>query len=166
MKMDITRLGILGVGKDHISSFLVEHRSIVGLHMKSRSHVLTSAVIKSGGYKISALDIEREILALDYISEVSVMGIADEDFGQRVAAVVVLRDVQQTLSLVKLRNDLRETLSGYKLPTALYVAPELAKTASGKIQKKALRTEIFDSGRYEDVIQRYASKSSGIRAKL
>lgn len=49
------------------------------------------AVIKSGGYKLSALDIEREILGLDYISEVMVVGVEDEEFGQRVAAAVVLK---------------------------------------------------------------------------
>ncbi|KAK9855033.1 AMP-dependent synthetase/ligase [Penicillium brevicompactum] len=45
-------------------------------------------IIKSGGYKISALDIEREILGLDYVSEVMVVGVEDEEFGQRVAATV------------------------------------------------------------------------------
>lgn len=48
--------------------------------------------MKSGGYKISALDVEREILALDYIGEVAVMGIDDEEFGDRVAAAIVLKD--------------------------------------------------------------------------
>jgi hypothetical protein len=48
--------------------------------------------LKSGGYKISALDIEREILALDYIAEVAVMGVEDEEFGDRVAAAIVLKD--------------------------------------------------------------------------
>lgn len=50
-----------------------------------------TAVIKSGGYKISALDIEREILGLDYVSEVMVVGVEDEEFGQRVAAAIVLQ---------------------------------------------------------------------------
>lgn len=55
------------------------------------SKKLISTVLKSGGYKISALDIEREILGLDYISEVVVVGVDDEEFGQKVAAAVVLR---------------------------------------------------------------------------
>ncbi len=50
-----------------------------------------TAVIKSGGYKLSALDIEREILGLDYVSEVMVVGVDDEEFGQRVAAAIVLK---------------------------------------------------------------------------
>lgn len=55
------------------------------------SHHLLSIVLKSGGYKISALDIEREVLGLDYVDEVAVVGIEDEEFGQRVAAAIVLR---------------------------------------------------------------------------
>lgn len=52
----------------------------------------TIVVIKSGGYKISALDIEREILSLDYVDEVMVVGLEDEEYGQRVAAAITLRD--------------------------------------------------------------------------
>lgn len=51
------------------------------------------AVIKSGGYKISALDIERELLNLSYIGEAMVVGVPDEEYGQRVAAAITLRDV-------------------------------------------------------------------------
>jgi acyl-CoA synthetase (AMP-forming)/AMP-acid ligase II len=48
-------------------------------------------IIKSGGYKISALEVERKLLALDEVQEVAVVGIADEEWGQRVAAVVKQR---------------------------------------------------------------------------
>jgi acyl-CoA synthetase (AMP-forming)/AMP-acid ligase II len=48
-------------------------------------------LIKSGGYKISALEVERKMLSLDMIQEVAVVGVADEEWGQRVAAVVKQR---------------------------------------------------------------------------
>lgn len=48
-------------------------------------------LIKSGGYKISALEVERKMLALDAVQEVAVVGLADEEWGQRVAAVVKQR---------------------------------------------------------------------------
>jgi acyl-CoA synthetase (AMP-forming)/AMP-acid ligase II len=95
-------------------------------------------IIKSGGYKISALDIEREILGLDYVSEVMVVGVEDEEFGQRVAAVVTLKDEHKAsgLSLKKLRGDLRGVLAGYKMPTVLRVVEgEIPKGATGKVQK-------------------------------
>lgn len=94
------------------------------------------------------------------------MGVADEEFGQRVAAVVVLKNLSKTLNIEKLRNDLRATLSSYKLPTLLHVAQVLEKTASGKVPKKALRTEIFESGRYTKEIQVYWPHTSSIRAKI
>jgi len=40
-------------------------------------------IMKSGGYKISALDVERELLALPYVAEAMVVGVPDEEFGQR-----------------------------------------------------------------------------------
>lgn len=49
-------------------------------------------LIKSGGDKISALEVERKMLALEEVQEVAVVGIADEEWGQRVAAVVKQRE--------------------------------------------------------------------------
>ena len=51
------------------------------------------AVLKSGGYKLSALDVEQEILRHPKVSETIVVGVDDEVYGQRVAAAVVLKDV-------------------------------------------------------------------------
>ncbi|RFU31222.1 hypothetical protein B7463_g5091, partial [Scytalidium lignicola] len=107
-------------------------------------------IIKSGGYKISALDIEREILGLDYTLEAMVVGVEDEEFGQRVAAAIVLKD-RESLTLDALRQDLRSRLAGYKMPTLLRVVPELPKTVSGKVIKKKLRTELFPAEGHPDV---------------
>lgn len=95
------------------------------------------------------------------------MGVADEEFGQRVAAVIVMRDTSgSSLSLKKLRDDLRSSLSGYKLPTLMYLAGSLPRTASGKVQKINLRKEIFDSGKHEDKIQRFVPPSAETRSRL
>ncbi len=109
-------------------------------------------ILKSGGYKISALDIEREIMGLDYISEVMVVGVEDEEFGQRVAAVIVLRnDVRTSLTLDELRADLRASLAGYKMPTLLRVVKDIRKTASGKVVKKVLVHELFPQEGHPDI---------------
>ncbi|KAJ5155004.1 AMP-dependent synthetase/ligase [Penicillium coprophilum] len=105
-------------------------------------------IIKSGGYKISALDIEREILGLDYASEVMVVGVEDEEFGQRVAATVSLKQGQKitrkSLTLAELREDLRSRMAGYKMPTILRVVQgELPKSGTGKVQKKILGPQFF-----------------------
>ncbi|KAJ5135243.1 uncharacterized protein N7515_004521 [Penicillium bovifimosum] len=105
-------------------------------------------IIKSGGYKISALDIEREIMGLDYVSEVMVVGVEDEEFGQRVAATISLKRDQNTtrksLTLSELREDLRSKMAGYKMPTILRVVDgELPKSGTGKVQKKILGPRFF-----------------------
>lgn len=107
-------------------------------------------IIKSGGYKISALDIERDILSLPYVSEVMVVGVTDEEYGQRVAAAITLRAGQATnrkLSIDELRKDLRGILTGYKLPTLLRIVDgELPKNVSGKVLKKVLGPQLFPPG--------------------
>ncbi|KAF2642347.1 putative AMP-binding enzyme [Massarina eburnea CBS 473.64] len=114
-------------------------------------------IIKSGGYKISALDIERELLSLPYIAEAMVVGVADEEFGQRVAALLSLQEEELTdafletngnseviLTIDDLRRDLRSRLAGYKIPTLLRIVDgELPKTATGKVQKKLLGPRFF-----------------------
>ena len=113
-------------------------------------------ILKSGGYKISALDIEREILGLDYVAEVMVVGVDDEEFGQRVAAAIVLRDdIRQQLTIDQLRSDLRSSLAGYKMPTLLRVVGDIKKNATGKVIKKVLVNELFPQAGHPD-IQRWS----------
>ncbi len=116
-------------------------------------------ILKSGGYKISALDIEREILGLDYVSEVMVVGVEDEEFGQRVAAAIVLKpdDAERGLVIAQLRKDLRSSLAGYKMPTLLRVVKELKKNATGKVIKKLLVEDLFPAGGCDEV-QRWDGK--------
>lgn len=111
-------------------------------------------IIKSGGYKISALDIEREILALPYVAEVMVVGVPDLEFGERVAAAVVLKEPKDQkgepvtdLSLERMRSDLRARLAGYKMPTVLrLIKGELPKSGTGKVVKKVLGPQFFPKG--------------------
>lgn len=126
-------------------------------------------IIKSGGYKISALDIERELLALPYIAEAMVVGVSDEEFGQRVAALISLQEEELTdtfletygnsefiLTIEDIRRDLRSRLAGYKIPTLLRIVEgELPKTVTGKVQKKVLGARFFpnDYHRCEEVQQ-------------
>jgi malonyl-CoA/methylmalonyl-CoA synthetase len=114
-------------------------------------------ILKSGGYKISALDVEREILGLDYIAEVMVVGVEDEEFGQRVAAAIVLRDdIREDLNIDQLRADLRSSLAGYKMPTLLRLVKEIPKSATGKVIKKVLVNNLFRQEGHPD-IQRWSS---------
>jgi malonyl-CoA/methylmalonyl-CoA synthetase len=140
-------------------------------------------IIKSGGYKISALDIEREILGLPYVAEVMVVGVPDEEFGERVGAVVVPkggavvpsvavkgRSRGARLRLEDLRQDLRERLAGYKMPTLLRVlegGEELPKSGTGKVVKKVLGPQFFPKD-YAGVseVQVWKQRAGEERAKL
>ncbi|KAL1969185.1 hypothetical protein VTN77DRAFT_439 [Rasamsonia byssochlamydoides] len=95
-------------------------------------------LIKSGGYKISALEVERKMLSLDVIQEVAVVGVADEEWGQRVAAVVKQRPGTAPLELSSLRAQLKEEMAVYKVPTILRVVDEIERNAMGKVNKKDL----------------------------
>jgi malonyl-CoA/methylmalonyl-CoA synthetase len=97
-------------------------------------------VLKSGGYKLSALEIEEALRAHPAIAEVAVIGLPDETWGDRVTACVVLR-AGQALTLEELRAWARERLAPYKLPRELRVLAELPRNAMGKVQKGKLKQQ-------------------------
>lgn len=95
-------------------------------------------IIKSGGYKLSALEIEGVLLNHDDISEVAVIGVADDTWGEAVAAVVVLRD-GTSLEFVDLKQWCSGKMSPYKIPKQLKILEALPRNAMGKVTKPALR---------------------------
>lgn len=102
-------------------------------------------IIKSGGYKISALDIERVILGRDDIAECAVVGVPDPVWGQRVAAVLAMKAGCPPLTTAALREWGRSRLPSYQLPSAVVCMPELPRNALGKINKKDLVKRLFPS---------------------
>ena len=96
-------------------------------------------VLKSGGYKLSALEIEAALREHPAVAEVAVIGLPDETWGDRVTACVVLRP-GQALTLDQLRGWARERLAPYKLPRELRVLDELPRNAMGKVQKGRLKS--------------------------
>jgi malonyl-CoA/methylmalonyl-CoA synthetase len=96
-----------------------------------------------------------------------VVGIEDEEFGQRVTAAVVLReDLRSDLTINDLRTDLRSSLAGYKMPTLLRVVKELRKNATGKVIKKVLVDELFPTEGHEDIQRWKSTKTNPSQAKL
>ncbi|KAL4957304.1 hypothetical protein BDW69DRAFT_156640 [Aspergillus filifer] len=95
-------------------------------------------IIKSGGYKISALEVERKLLALQEVQEVAVVGVADEEWGQRVAAVVKQREGTAPLELQSLRAQLKQEMAPYKIPTVLKIVDGIERNAMGKVNKKTV----------------------------
>ena len=99
---------------------------------------LSVDIIKSGGYKLSALEIEATLLEHPNICECAVIGLPDDTWGEAVTAVVVLKD-NTSLTLPALREWGKSRLSVYKSPQRLLVVKELPRNAMGKVTKPAVR---------------------------
>ncbi|QPC64391.1 hypothetical protein HYE67_006622 [Fusarium culmorum] len=101
-------------------------------------------IIKTGGEKVSALEVEREILSLDQIDECAVVGLPSESWGQKVVAVVVLSQKgEEKMTLPQLRAALKPRITAYKIPQDLEIVETLPRNAMGKINKKELINSVF-----------------------
>ena len=92
-----------------------------------------SNCVNTGGEKVYPEEVEMAIKAHPAVYDCLVVGLPDEKYGQAVAAVVQCRE-GQTVELEELREFLRASLSGYKLPRALTLVPEIPRNATGKAQ--------------------------------
>ncbi|XP_062238102.1 malonate--CoA ligase ACSF3, mitochondrial [Platichthys flesus] len=99
-------------------------------------------IIKSGGYKISALEVERHLLAHPAITDVAVVGAPDAVWGQKVTAVVQLKK-GQSMTLPELKTWAREHMAAYTIPTGLVLVEELPRNQMGKVNKKDLLRHFF-----------------------
>ncbi|CAM4544369.1 malonate--CoA ligase ACSF3, mitochondrial isoform X1 [Lepidochelys kempii] len=99
-------------------------------------------IIKSGGYKISALEVERHLLAHPSIADVAVIGPPDVTWGQRVSAVVKLQEGEM-LSLKDLRSWARDSMAFYTVPTELLLVEEIPRNQMGKVNKKQLLKHFY-----------------------
>jgi malonyl-CoA/methylmalonyl-CoA synthetase len=96
-------------------------------------------IIKSGGYKLSALEIEGTLLTHESIAEVAVIGVEDETWGEAVSAFVVLKP-DASLSFDELKAWCDGKMSAYKIPKNLHLLEALPRNAMGKVTKPALKT--------------------------
>ncbi len=95
-------------------------------------------IIKSGGYKLSALEIEGVLLEHEAIAEVAVIGAEDELWGEAVAAFIVLRG-GAVLTQEALRAWCDGRLSAYKIPKIVRFVDSLPRNAMGKVTKPELK---------------------------
>jgi malonyl-CoA/methylmalonyl-CoA synthetase len=94
-------------------------------------------IIKTGGYKVSALEIEEVLREHPDIRECAVVGVQDPEWGERVCAAVVVRP-GAWLDAESLRAWARERLAPYKIPTRVLALAELPRNAMGKVTKTEL----------------------------
>lgn len=96
-------------------------------------------LIKSGGYRIGAGEIETSMLAVPEVLEVAVLGLPDEDLGQRIVAYTVVAPGHGTDELAaRLVDHVADDLAWHKRPREVRFVETLPRNAMGKVQKKSL----------------------------
>jgi malonyl-CoA/methylmalonyl-CoA synthetase len=91
-------------------------------------------ILKTGGYKVSALEIEEILRTHPAIAECAVVGIADPEWGDRIVVAAELRD-GASIDIAALRAWAKEKLAPYKVPRDLKVVASLPRNAMGKVVK-------------------------------
>ena len=96
-------------------------------------------IIKTGGEKVSALEVERELLSLPQVEEVAVVALPSEQWGQKVAAIMVLSEEGKSggktgkgWGPLDMRRALKEQLATYKIPQEMKVVDSIPRNAMGK----------------------------------
>jgi acyl-CoA synthetase (AMP-forming)/AMP-acid ligase II len=128
-----------GGGKDEIDGLLssgdVGHFDEAGrLFVDGRD----DDMIVSGGENVFPAEVEDLLAGHESIAEAAVFGVDDEQFGQRLKAVVVLRD-GVSLSEDDVKKHVKQNLAGYKVPRDVEFVDELPRTSTGKVLKRELK---------------------------
>lgn len=100
---------------------------------------LSQDIIKSGGYKISALEIESALLEISGIKEAAVVGLADDVWGECVAAAIV-----GSITIPDIQFQLSRKIAKYKIPTKWISCESLPRNAMGKTVKSEVK-KLFKS---------------------
>jgi O-succinylbenzoic acid--CoA ligase len=104
-----------------------------------------SDLIVTGGENVYPAEVEQVLLEHPDVSSACVVGIPDEEWGQRVAAAVVLRR-NATASEAELIAFCGARLAGYKRPRILRFVDSIPQTASGKVLREAVTAIVVQPG--------------------
>jgi acyl-CoA synthetase (AMP-forming)/AMP-acid ligase II len=99
-------------------------------------------MILRGGENISPAEIEQALLAHPAVADAVCFGISDDKYGEVPAAAVTL---SQDVPVSDLIGHCRERLAAFKVPTTIYVLPEIPRTATGKVQRRRVAEHIVGS---------------------
>jgi 3-oxocholest-4-en-26-oate---CoA ligase len=102
-----------------------------------------AGVINTGGEKVHPQEVEDILLAYPGVTDASVVGVADDTWGERVVAVVATAN--QALTSAELRTAVRRHLAGYKVPRAVILLPALPRTPTGKLELARVRAIAADA---------------------
>lgn len=100
----------------------------------------SSDIIKTGGYKVSALEIEEILRECEGVLDCCVVGVHDDVLGQRIAAAIIMDSNQDMLDDVRRKTE--EHLPKYKIPRQYHVVDDLPRNILGKVQKQMLKVRL------------------------
>ncbi len=104
-------------------------------------------LIISGGLNVYPKEVETLLDRVEGVRESAVIGIPDEDLGERVTAVVVPAEPGHGLDPAAIVADLKTVLAGYKVPKEFHLVDRLPRNAMGKVQKNRLREAFLEASR-------------------
>lgn len=96
-------------------------------------------MIVSGGENVYPIEVETTLVAHPDVAEAAVIGVDDEQFGQRLSAFVVLRN---PVTVDALKAHVRDNLANYKVPREITVLDELPRNSTGKIARRELQDRV------------------------
>ena len=99
-------------------------------------------IIKSGGYKISALEIEDVLLRNPKIKDCAVVGLPNDKWGESIAAAIVIR--KKDMKIDEIQEWCSKYLSDYKIPRKVIILDNLPKNSMGKVTKPELKKLLND----------------------
>jgi malonyl-CoA/methylmalonyl-CoA synthetase len=100
---------------------------------------LSTDIIKTGGYKVSALEVEEALRRHEAVQDCAVLGLPDEEWGERVVAALVPWPGRAVPGALALRAWAKEWLPPYQVPHTFYLLDALPRNALGKVVKPELR---------------------------
>jgi long-chain acyl-CoA synthetase len=99
-------------------------------------------MIVSGGFNVYPREVENVISTLPQVREVTVVGAPSERWGEEITAVVSLQPGAELTALEVIAH-CRGAIAGYKVPKRVQFVDDLPKSGAGKIQKRAIRDELW-----------------------
>jgi acyl-CoA synthetase (AMP-forming)/AMP-acid ligase II len=102
-------------------------------------------MIVSGGENVYPIEVEKTLTAHPEVEEAAVLGVDDEQYGQRLAAFVVLTS-GASATPDDLKQHVRDNLANYKVPREIVIVDELPRSSTGKIHRGELLARIGNAG--------------------
>ena len=134
-----------GTGKDFHDGFMASG-DVGRLDEAGRLYVVgrDDEMIVSGGENVYPIEVEKTLAAHSDVAEAAVIGVDDDQYGQRLAAFVVL-DEGASITVEGLKDHVRGNLANYKVPRTITVLTELPRGSTGKILRDELKAKVSGS---------------------